>query len=500
MATIDSETGRGAAGMPVTIQCETCGTSVTVGDDMRGLAVPCTHCQRQVVIPDPEAAVDGASGSAIGSSSLSHSGSSSGVVLNSTVFPSEADSIFTNPEVVSEDLFGRAEVLEPSLFAAPGEAALPPQSSVAAPEIAGTPATDTATSAPLTETPAASIASIPPPAPAEPAAEVVPPWLREGTTATDDTAAPRAGAEADAHWALSNEAASPAPEQSWTHEQTVQPLVDEQPSPPRVAPRPKARIPASFWMLSFLLPYALAITVAAVMLFVRTPPRNQHPLESLIDQGVYEEGRQQLIEDPKRELPNDLKPVRLGEARSIGDLEVTPLDVSRQRIKYRYRDGQRDRLSDEEMLVLRLRLKNASHPPVIFHPNDPTFVRGDKDAYTYLEIGKRRFYSPLGNLHTERIEGQNFDELLPEAAMETIVVAAQEISGSPENILAVLKKLSPAEPLLWRVQLRKGQERLEAKGKSKVVWATTVVPIAFTVGDVKEGVVSTSPPADEKKQ
>src|SRR5262249_23629914 len=205
----------------------------------------------------------------------------------------------------------------------------------------------TATSAPVTETPAASIASIPPPAPAEPAAEVAPPWLSEGAAAIADTAPPQVSADGDAQMALPTETASPAAEQPWSPEDTSQSPVDEQPSPPRVAPRPKARIPASFWMLSFLLPYALAVTVAAVMLFVRTPPRNQHPLESLIDQGVYEEGRQQLIEDPKRELPKDLKPLRLGEARTIGDLEVTPLDVSRQRIKYRYRDGQRDRLSDE---------------------------------------------------------------------------------------------------------------------------------------------------------
>src|SRR5262249_28538093 len=160
---------------------------------------------------------------------------------------------------------------------------------------------------------------------------------------------------------------------------------DQRIEAPRVPARPKAKIPASFWMLSFLLPYALAVSLFAAMMFARTPPRNQHPLESLIDQGVYEEGRQQFIENPKRELPSDLKPLKLNETRTMGDLEITPLEVLHQRVRYRYKEGVRDRLSDEEMLVLRLRLKNASHPPIIFHPNDPTFVRGEANAYSYLE-------------------------------------------------------------------------------------------------------------------
>ena len=483
--------------MPVTVQCETCGSSVTVGDEMRGLSAPCSHCQRQLAIPDPEAVVDGAAGSSSPSSSLSHTGQPSSGSLNFDVFPTEADSIFVTPEAASEDLFGRAEVFDPNSPPASGNPLPDAPALVAAPENAGPPTTVTASSAPVTETPASSVVAMPPPEPAASVAEVAPPWLSDDYAGTVPVATPEAVAGGDSPWRDEGEALAAAASFG-TDEEAGQTFVGQQAAAPRVVARPKAKIPASFWMLSFLLPYALAVSVFAAMMFARTPPRSQHPLESLIDQGVYEEGRQQFIENPKRELPSDLKPLKLNETRTIGDLEITPLEVLHQRVRYRYKEGVRDRLSDEEMLVLRLRLKNASHPPIIFHPNDPTFVRGEANAYSYLEVGARRFYSPIGNLQTERIEGQNFDELLPDASMETIVVASQEISGSPENLLAVLKKLSPSETLLWRVQLRKGQERVEAKGKSKLIWATTVVPVAFSVSDVKEGAVAT-PNLDEKR-
>jgi hypothetical protein len=258
--------------------------------------------------------------------------------------------------------------------------------------------------------------------------------------------------------------------------------------------RPKPKLPLSFWILSVLVPYALAVTVFAALLYLRTPPRSQHPLESLIDQGGYNDSRPGDIEDPKRDLPADLAPIKLRESRTFNDLEVTPLEVLRQRVTFLYKDGKRDQLSDEEMLVLRLRLANVSHPQVIFHPNDPTFVRGSELSYSFLQIGKRRFYSPVSNVLTERIQGQNFDELLPDASMETIVVAAQELPTSSEGIMTALKKVNANDSLIWRVHLRKGREKIEAKGRSKMVWATTVVPVAFTLNDVKRVAPTNSGP------
>lgn len=273
------------------------------------------------------------------------------------------------------------------------------------------------------------------------------------------------------------------PFRQW-HEGTG-PAADEAMASP--LPRKKARIPLSYWLMSFLIPYAIAATVGIVILMRNRPP---HPLENVQDQGVYqelEEGARRTIVEPNQPLPPDVLPLRLGESRTFGILEVTPVRVYRQKIKYVAYRGSRNFESSDEGLYLALHLKN--HGKEAFQPLDPTFNRAfrkDVSPYTFLELGKKEYYGPIIDLATERLKGQNVGELLPEDEMDTVVVAAHEAASNQTSAADASKTQPPDSTLIWRVQLRKGRAELPTRdGRKRMVWATTVIPIAFSPRDVK---------------
>jgi hypothetical protein len=73
--------------------------------------------------------------------------------------------------------------------------------------------------------------------------------------------------------------------------------------------------------------------------------------------------------------------------------------------------------------------------------------------------------------------------------METIVIATEPSAAArgdgPRNAIEALKGLPPNQSLVWRVQLRKGREKIRLqRGGVREVWATAVVPLAFTPADV----------------
>lgn len=252
-------------------------------------------------------------------------------------------------------------------------------------------------------------------------------------------------------------------------------------------PRKRARIPLSYWLLSFLIPYAIAASVGIVMLVRNRPP---HPLENLPDQGLYqdlEEGARRMVVEPNQPLPRDLPPLHLGETRPYGALEVTPTKVYRQKMKYLCFRGSRNYESNDEGIYLSLRLKN--HGKEAFQPLDPTFNRAyrrDASPYTFLEVGKKEYYGPAVDVATERLKGQNFGELLPEDEMDTVVVAAQEATTGQPFATQAIKVEPPDTALVWRVQLREGREELATRdGRKRLVWVTTVIPVTFTPKDVK---------------
>jgi hypothetical protein len=397
-------------------------------------------------VPDPEAAVDGVRPS--GPPTLP-----TAIRPVADLTPSQADFIFVPPEEANEDVFGRSSgnLLEP-----------PPQTAVVPADLN------------LSTGLAAAVDPLPPaPPPAAPALMAEP------------HPAPPPEPEA-------------APANPWAQDEAApESLGDAAEAGPVRAPRPKPRLPASFWILSFALPWAVAATAAAVMLYLRPVPRAVHPLESIEDQGPYEdvpEGGKRITDPIRTELPRDVPPVKLGETRKFGGIEVTPLEVLRQKVVYAYADGAADTPSADECLVLRLKIKNVSSPAIIFHPNDPTFNRAREGSYTYLQVGEQRFYGLVADPTVERLQGQNFGELLPGQALETIVVAAKELPAKAETAVQAVAKAAPGQALVWRVHLRKGREEVATRGRVRKVWVTTVVPVTFTAGDLKAAAAPATAP------
>ncbi len=259
------------------------------------------------------------------------------------------------------------------------------------------------------------------------------------------------------------------------------------PGGPRPPARPRPRIPIALWLIAVLLPSALVLVpVAFYIAFQRLTEHREpvvHPLESIQDDGLYkdyQEGKRQEVISPLTELPPDRPPIKLGESYQVGGLEVTPLEVVRQKVPFSFYRGARGYESSDEVLVLRVRLKNISN--IVFHPHDPVFNRAYRQGvqpYTYLSIGDKRFYGIVSDPTTERVRGQNFGELLPEEEMETLFIAAQDTSNG--RVMDEIKKLPPSEKLIWRIQLRKGRENV----RGRWVWATTVIPIEFRVHDIR---------------
>ncbi len=427
-----------------TFRCGVCGGLMAVGEELRVQTVRCPHCHHAVRVPTVEAPTVE---------------SSAAVPVEALPASTVPETIFESPAPSADDLFGRQE--SPAVPAGPGEAsaffqALDQQ--------------------PLTSPPSSESAL-------EPTAQE--PFLGLGSNGATDAAPPSSSRNLFAPVSL-----SPGSDAS------ASPFADTGSSaPPLTPPRAKKKLGGSVWLSAIVIPYSIAATVGiAGLLYFRgteAPERPVNPLESLLDQGLYEElaegGKKEIIPPNSELLKNES--LTLGVERQIGSLSITPLDVSRREIEYAYSSGRPNPPRREEVLVLRLRLKNNS--TYIFHPNDPTFnraFRANYPPYTFLEIGEKQFYGIVKDPLTEQIEGQVFKELLPGEDMETLIVAGPERTpGNPGAVDALrsLKKEKKNEPLLWRIHLRKGREEVTVAQKKRLVWTTTVAPVAFTLAEIR---------------
>jgi hypothetical protein len=264
------------------------------------------------------------------------------------------------------------------------------------------------------------------------------------------------------------------------------------------------RLPISLWLTALLVPYAIVTTIGIAYLFQqRLRLKEPHILESIPDQGLYEDfldgRRHEVIQTtekaggktsntkiipPNEPINQEIVPVKLGETRRIGQLEVTPQSVDRQPLQYALRAGKIN-VAGEEALVLKLQVKNVG--PVIFRPDDETFNRAlinDSKSlvYTFLEMGNDRYYGVISDPAHERLSFPVCRSLLPGETDTIYVVAVRNSDGKKLTVSAI----KPGEVYLWRVHLRRGKEEIAlSSGKNRSVWLTTVVPILFNGNDVK---------------
>lgn len=278
--------------------------------------------------------------------------------------------------------------------------------------------------------------------------------------------------------------------------------------PVSTSPGSKRRLPVSLWFTALLVPYAIVATIALAYL-LQQQQRNKAPhiLESIPDQGLYEDfldGRRRevmpsvskvqekpsttKIIPPNEPISQEIAPLKLGETRRVGQLEVTPRGIKKYPVTFAMRASNPLKTS-EEALMLTLEVKNVGN--IIFRPDDETFNRaipneGKAPVYTFLEAGVEpkleRYYGAVSDPTTERLDLPFCEALLPGDRGVMHIVAFKSSDGR-KLAIDVLKE---NVPLLWRVHLRRGKEEVTlSTGKKRSVWLTTVVPIRFTAADVK---------------
>jgi hypothetical protein len=265
-------------------------------------------------------------------------------------------------------------------------------------------------------------------------------------------------------------------------------LTDSQHS---VLPMSAVRMPKTRpWLVPMLIipliSYSILATIAAAILYAEKQ-RQVHPLEAIPDQGENKGATRSKtgavrLPDPARDLPNRLK-VALGDSIRIGDLEVTPEKVERRQIQYESRrQGSSPDPTRYDALALILHLKNISQD-VVFKPLDPYFTRqwkpknGGLMPYTFLVVGDHHFYGgPLSMQdvrdHQLSVAGQDLDqELRPGEEFTTFICTDPD-----DPLKKTLDGYNDSNPLLWRVQVRRGLVRVHERD----VPATAVIGVQFS--------------------
>lgn len=234
-------------------------------------------------------------------------------------------------------------------------------------------------------------------------------------------------------------------------------------------------------MTVLLLLYALIVTVAAVIGWLRTPPG--HPFSLIPDTfGQYDAGGRTTV---VAQLPNPTDPLpeelitTLGKPLSLGELEVTPLEISEQKLAQLTQftgSSTPTRSNLPPCLLLKLQVRNLSADHA-FHPVDPAFNRKavlKEPAVVGLYPAKGRSFIggpiawPFGQgIQRVYVEGQEGDDqaLQPGETREVVIpsLASRELVGVVRTAKA---------PILWKVQLRRG----------RVPFGPHAVPVSALIG------------------
>lgn len=245
---------------------------------------------------------------------------------------------------------------------------------------------------------------------------------------------------------------------------------------------------ASRILIGGLAAWAIIATVAAVygLVFGRGERLDPgHPLSVIPDTfGEFDPASRKKVSqfrfDIHQPLPPNLK-AGLGGRISVDPLVIEPLGVEKRRLvmKAETKGGTVSAGSPGEALVLRLRVTNTS-PDLLIHPLDPAFNRKTTDKIpTHLVVGKQVFYGgPVpwpfrGGRVFEQQQEKDAEPLGPGETRDYVVC-----SDASPRLLGEVRKAN--EPLLWRVQVRRGL--IEFRGREIPV--TAVVGIEFRRDDI----------------
>jgi hypothetical protein len=260
--------------------------------------------------------------------------------------------------------------------------------------------------------------------------------------------------------------------------------------------------------------YAVLATAAAGFLYLRIQTRPPSLFEQFPDvdgdnPGVNRKPKGGVHlrfnrEDATKPLPEKLH-VKLGDTIRLGDLEVTPLRVRRQRVKIVTEGAQDDpQPLPYDSLVLTLKFNNWARD-YAFAPLDNYFDRhwdGSQSSVplTILLAGKTKFFGgpvkwyPLNQSERKRerrewvaLPGRKKEdrqELLPGESMEACICTDGADAAVAARLFGIKEAGKPVQnafagDLLWRVQVRRGL--IDYNGKNRP--AVAVIGVEFTPKD-----------------
>jgi hypothetical protein len=483
----------------VNFQCGHCGKLMAVGVEFLGQQVRCPHCQQVVLAP---AANVPAPATAPDPSPVPAPPEDPFRTLSVTT-PTPADDPFralTVPQ--QEDIFTTRNEPEDALF---GQSDAPhleiPRDSVPS------------SPAPAFDMPMEPFVASPPPAP-EP--EPTFPMVSPSPSASESTEAPysRAPELETMPWSPPG-VPSEAPSAPF----------DGAPADVGALATPSVRKPHDesgrvnwFIPLVFipLVLYAVLATAAAGFVYLRVQTRPPSIWEQFPDvegdnQGIRfkTKGGANLRfnrEDAVKPLPNHLK-VNLGETLTLGDLEVTPTKVRRQRVKVFVEGFETPEACEYDSLVLTLEFRNLSRE-YAFTPLDNYFDRhwNGKDTssvpLTALVAGKQRFFGGPARWYPMKRDQKKGDlreyvdlpgrknsdpvGLGPGETTEACICTDGGRPGdAPPAVASYLfgagkgGRATYSGDLTWRVQVRRGL--IEYKGKRMP--ADSVIGVEFSSKD-----------------
>lgn len=469
-----------------------------VRTDLLGRQVRCPHCSQIMLAPAPAAqpekpvshtAPTPPSTSApvppVESEAVPHPPSSEDEGSNITFDKKKeaADSILSEENDTDDEVFSSqtgskvpAPVVPPL---DPDPAAIPPHGGSAS----KIPTMELRTPVEIIPAPISASALLPPSSPPSP-----PPPLDPASTSPAASSTPNNPFAFDTKPApvaapmspLAQVAEAPMSDEREAGTRTRDPLASDRPRAPR-------------WLLYGLVTYAAVMTVLALYgLFFRSQDRPDpgHPLSTIPDTfGEFDPATRKKVSQLKLDfdapLPTGQTAV-LGQRLEIGQLEIEPTAVEKRRLRI-IREGQREtqrRTTNFDALVLQLRVKNLSPDRPIF-PLDPAFTRSakmDDRPAMRLAIGRMMLYGgaiswPFAErVRREYEEAQARDDqpLNPGETRDYIVFTNEDAS-----LAQVIQKAG--EPLLWRVQIRRGV--VEHGGKEVPVSA--IVGIEFKPSEIR---------------
>lgn len=241
-------------------------------------------------------------------------------------------------------------------------------------------------------------------------------------------------------------------------------------------------------LFALVVSYSSAVTLAALYLAwqLMNGAGSSSQLESLPDiKPRLEDGQVLKTLVPEGAAMPLGHTLALGETRRFGNLEVTPLKVTRGPVKFEFfqKDGSKTRPDGDEILQLWMRFKNVSSDQEIAPLDELVYYRvpgyedGELDrANTFVcarsekkKDGHRVLAYEWNDADVWNLRGQDVEFAIPPGeTTETYVPTTEE---------GISELLSSEGPLVWRVHFRKGYS-------PKRYGVTTVVEVNFDKSDI----------------